>query len=125
MGGRSGSEKRVSWRPRAKLDLIECAVYLGDNAGPERAERFLAAVEDTLSRVLHTPEMASLRTFDNPRLAGMRQWAVKGFSSYLLLYLPTEDGFELVRVLHAARDRDRILKEERAAHRAVSKLQQR
>lgn len=112
MGGRSGSGKRVSRRPRAKLDLIQCATYLGEQAGAETADRFLTAVEDTLSRVLHMPEMASPRTFENPRLAGMRQWPVKGFSDYLLYYLPTDDGLELVRVLHAARDRDRILKGE-------------
>ena len=33
---------------------------------------------------------------------------VKGFEKYLLLYVPTEDSIDLIRVYHAARDIDEI-----------------
>ena len=33
---------------------------------------------------------------------------VKGFEKHLLLYVPTSDGIELIRVYHAARDVDAI-----------------
>jgi plasmid stabilization system protein ParE len=38
----------VTHRPRARLDLLEQFVYLGEEAGVEVAERYLAAVRENL-----------------------------------------------------------------------------
>ena len=48
--------------------------------------------------------MGTLRDFDNSALAGMRFHLVKGFRKYLVFYIPRNDGIEVVRVLHGARD---------------------
>ena len=37
----------VTQRPRARLDLLEQFVYLGEQAGVGVAERYFAAVEET------------------------------------------------------------------------------
>jgi toxin ParE1/3/4 len=46
------------------------------------------------------------------RLSTLRQWPIRGFENYLIFYLPTEAGIDVLRVLHGARDIDRILREE-------------
>jgi toxin ParE1/3/4 len=42
----------------------------------------------------------------------MRRFRVKEFENYLIFYLSRENGIEVIRVLHAARDIDSILAEE-------------
>ena len=46
--------------------------------------------------------------FRQSALEGVHLHPVKGFEKYLLLYVPTQDGIELIRVYHAARDVDAI-----------------
>lgn len=95
---------RVYRRPAARRDLIEHYVYLGENAGEETAERFLAQVEHTFTDLAGNREMgASLASLD-PRLAGLRKWRVKGFEKFLIFYFPRSDGVSIVRVLHASQD---------------------
>jgi toxin ParE1/3/4 len=55
--------------------------------------------------------MGSPREFRNPHLAGIRQWRIPGFEKYLIFYRPLEDGIEILRVLHGARDIRRILEQ--------------
>jgi toxin ParE1/3/4 len=52
--------------------------------------------------------MGTSRPFDHPTLAGLRSWRIKDFASYLVFSIPTEAGIEVVRVLHGARDIERI-----------------
>ncbi len=103
---------RILRREPAKRDLIAQWVWYAENAGIETADRFLAAVEATLAMLVTQPQ-AGLRTlFLNPELQGMRRFAViDGFEKILLFYFPTEDGIDLVRVVHASRDIERLLAE--------------
>jgi toxin ParE1/3/4 len=75
---------------------------------PELAERFLKAVRETADTVLNFPEMGFRHEFRHPSLKGLHLHPVKGFEKHLLLYVPTPDGIELIRVYHAARDVDAI-----------------
>jgi len=54
--------------------------------------------------------MGRRREFDNPDLIGMRSWRVKRFPKYLIFYIPIEDGVEIVRVLHGARNLEAIFR---------------
>jgi len=46
----------------------------------------------------------------NPELQEMRRFPVTdGFEKILLFYFPTGDGIDLVRVVHASRDIERLL----------------
>jgi toxin ParE1/3/4 len=56
--------------------------------------------------------MGSVRTFQAPRLTGLRVFPVRGFPKHLIFYRQVADGIELVRVLHGARDVAAILAEE-------------
>ena len=96
------SRRIVRFR-QARRDLVETAVYL-EERNPDAAMRFLAAVEDTLAALAELPEIGVERPFGDPRLAGLRMLPVHGFEKHLIFYRPTEDGVEIVRVLHGARD---------------------
>jgi plasmid stabilization system protein ParE len=76
---------RVQKKVAAKRDLIEHFVYIGADSD-DAALRFLAATED------------------------LRRWHVEGFENYLILYRPIKGGIDVARVLHGARDIERLFK---------------
>jgi toxin ParE1/3/4 len=42
--------------------------------------------------------------FTDPEFESVRVWHVRGFRNYLIFYRPIDNGVEVVRVLHGARD---------------------
>lgn len=107
---RRRASRRYQIDPAADRDLDEHAEFLAEES-PRLALRFLAAAAVTFRRLAGMPGIGSPRQFQNPRLAGVRQWRVQGFPNHLVFYRETDDGIEIVRVLHGARDIDRILEE--------------
>jgi toxin ParE1/3/4 len=108
MAGR-GNAREARLRPRALADIADCATYLELSAGSQIADRFLDGVMASLDRLRSMPAIGSPRVLPHGRLRGLRQWQIKGFEDYLIFYLPRDWGVEVIRVLHAARNRDRIL----------------
>jgi toxin ParE1/3/4 len=102
---------RIVRRPEARRDIVETAIYL-EERNPDAALRFLAAVEETLAAIAALPGMGALRPFRHPRLAGLRMLPVRGFGHHLIFYRQTEEGIEVVRVLHGARDIEAISTDE-------------
>ena len=88
----------------ARLDLVEQFVYLAEEAGLDRAERFLASAEASFNDLARQPMIGAPLTLRQPNLATMRKWRIKDFESHLIFYIPHSDGVTIVRVLHAARD---------------------
>ena len=95
-------------RPAALLDIEEHAWFIFQD-NEEAGLRFPFACDATFERLLEAPHIGSARRFRHSRLAGLRQWPVQGFPNHLVFYLPIEDGIEIVRVLHGARDVEHIL----------------
>lgn len=96
---------RIIRRPLAVADAEECAVYLGRDT-PDVAFRFLNALEQTISMLAEFSGIGRNREFRNPAHAGLCSFAVTGFRNHLIFFRPLEDGIEVVRVLHGARDLD-------------------
>jgi toxin ParE1/3/4 len=94
---------KVLRRPRAALDLVECAAFLAEDS-IEASERFLDAAERTFQRLSVMPRMGRPWASDAVSLAGVRMWPIPRFRNYLVFYRPLADGIEVLRVLHAARD---------------------
>lgn len=94
-------------KPEAKLDLLQHFIYIGED-NLDAAERFLDAVEDALGKLSDMPGMGRLREFTIPELRDVRSWPVRGFENYLIFYRATERRLEVLRVIHGARDIDRI-----------------
>jgi len=99
-------------RPRARLDLLEQFVYLGEQAGVDIAKRYFDSVAKTCALLSMHPEAGSAYQSGISRLAGLRRFRVKGFEDHLIFYLPREHGIDVVRVLHGARDIHAVLAED-------------
>ena len=102
----------VTQRPRARLDLLEQFVYFGEETSVELAERYIAAVDATCLRLVSHPQSGVLYDSGITRLRGLRRAPVRGFERYLLFYLPHEDGIDVIRVVHAARDIQNVFAED-------------
>jgi toxin ParE1/3/4 len=89
-------------RASARRDLTEHYVYLAGNAGIEIAERFLVNAEKSFGDLARHPGMGVALSLRSPKLAGLRNWQVRGFEK--IFYLPREGGVSIVRVLNAAQD---------------------
>jgi toxin ParE1/3/4 len=98
-------------RPIVIQDLIEQATYIAEN-NLDASDRFLMAAEDTFKFLGTMPAIGKLSGFTHPRLADVRQYAIKGFKSSLIFYRVTDDGVDVLRVLHGARDLEALLEED-------------
>ena len=79
------------------------ATYLAARS-PQAADRFLDTCAAEFQRLAAMPGMGGIRLFKNPKAAGIRSWPMTGFPNHLIFYRPVEDGIEVLRVLHGARD---------------------
>jgi toxin ParE1/3/4 len=104
----------VTHRPRARLDLLEQFVYFSEQASADLAERYFEAVDATCLQLVDHPQSGVLYDSGTARLKGLRRVPVKGFENYLLFYLPDENGIDVIRVFHAARDIDNLFAHEEA-----------
>ena len=98
---------RIARRPEAKHDLVERADYIAQR-NPGAAERFLAAAERDIQQLARMPEMGPKIRFNHPELQDLRFWPIRGFHNFLIFYRPTQDGIELIRVLHGAQDLESV-----------------
>ena len=103
--------RHIHKKPEARLDLLQHFVYIGENNLPA-AKRFLKAVAEDLQNLAAMPGMGRMREFKRPDLHGVRSWPVGGFENYLIFYEATEDRLTVLRVLHGARDINRIFENE-------------
>ena len=101
----------VSKRPQVIRDLIELATYIAED-NLEASDRFLAAAETTFKQLGKMPGMGKPCQFSHPNLAGVRQQAIKGFKNYLVFYLPSDSGVEILRVIYGGRDIEAMLDED-------------
>jgi plasmid stabilization system protein ParE len=67
------------------------------------------AAASTFGAIARMPGIGELRASLNPRLEGLRVRRIDGFESLLVFYRPSDDGIEIVRVLHGARDIPKII----------------
>ncbi len=101
---------RILKRPQARIDLIEHATHIGEDSRLA-ADRFIESAENAFQKLLQFPHLGSPRELRDPDYSGLRMWPIPGFRNHLIFYRPTEDGVEIIRVLHAARDQVRIFGE--------------
>jgi toxin ParE1/3/4 len=88
---------RIVRRPEAKTDLKEIWKYIATQ-DKERANKFLKVLNDALQTIAQQPFMGKERS---EIMAEIRSFPVK---NYVIFYRPLENGIEVVRILHGARD---------------------
>ncbi|MDA1051909.1 MAG: type II toxin-antitoxin system RelE/ParE family toxin [Planctomycetota bacterium] len=101
----------VGIRPRARLDVVELATYIGKDS-IAAANRFLDACEATFELLAESPRIGGIHLTKNRRLADLRVFRVRGFPNHLAFYLERISGIEIVRVVHGLRDLDAVLQDE-------------
>ncbi len=85
------------------LDLVDIVDYF-DRTSPDRAERFLRAVDDICDTLKRVPDLGTLIYVDKPQFSGLRAVTIPGFRSYLVCHRPVSGDIEIVRVIHGSRD---------------------
>jgi len=97
-------------RPLADVDLLAQAAFIASD-DPDAGRRLLAAAERTYAMLERMPRLGRRTPFRDPRTRELRMRAVIGFPNQIVFYRPIRGGIDVVRVLHAARDLPRALRE--------------
>jgi toxin ParE1/3/4 len=85
-------------RPIVIQDLIAIADYISaDNL--DAGDRFLYAAEAAFQQLARLPGIGKLSGFNHPEVTQIRQFPIKGFKNYLILYQIHPETVEVVRVL--------------------------
>ena len=88
---------QVVKRPLAFSDLSELWSFIAEDS-EVNADRFLSKLEEKFALLATQPRMGRLR---NELMENLRSFPIE---RYIVFFVPTADGIELVRVLPAARD---------------------
>ena len=88
---------RVQFTVQAGRDLEEIEEFISvDN--PDAAARLLLSIQEKCALVSRQPQMGRSRFDLSPELRGFP------VGNYLVFYRPAEDGIEVIRVIHGARN---------------------
>jgi toxin ParE1/3/4 len=101
--------RRIIKSDLALNDLEEQAEYIRQD-NPRAALRFLEAAEATFRQLASMPGIGERFETDNPLYRDLRGFPISKFSSRVVYYKPLADGVIIIRVLHGARDVDRIFR---------------
>jgi len=93
---------RIVHSPAAEDDLLEIWVGLAAN-NVSAAERLMDDLDAATQNLATQPLIGKARREFGP---GIRSFPVR---DYVIVYRPILDGVELVRVVHGARDLERLL----------------
>ncbi len=88
--------------PQAELELEEIGDHIAEDS-PGNARRFIERLTQKFAALGRNPFIGRGRPELRPDLRSFP------FGAYLILYRAIDDGVEIVRVVHAARDLDQLL----------------
>ena len=92
---------RLRFSPQVRADLREINAYISrDN--PEAAARLISNIREKCRMLSEQSGMGRNRSDLIPNL---RSFPV---GSYIIFYFPTADGIAVIRILHGARDIERL-----------------
>jgi len=96
---------RITRRPLAEADIIEIWDYIADDS-IDAADRWVDRLDEQLGLLAEQPMMGRSRDELSP---GVRSFPL---GRYVIFYAPLDDGIDVIRVLHGARDVDAVFKPE-------------
>jgi toxin ParE1/3/4 len=99
-------------RPKADRDLDDQAYYLATEASPEVGHRFLLAAHETFGLLAANPKIGWHARLKHAELAALRVFRITGFEKILVFYRPHASGVEILRVAHASRNLQVLLRRE-------------
>ncbi len=95
---------RIVRTPLAEADIEDIAECLRQEAGLAVALRFVTSTEAAFRALAHNPRIGSVVALSGLIERDIRRWHIKGFDRLVILYRPEDQGIEIVRVLHGARN---------------------
>jgi toxin ParE1/3/4 len=100
---------RLFVREHAWADLEELGTFIArDN--PAAAAEVVRQLRLSFEQLAHMPQLGravrNIKTTEQ-----LRMWLSPAFRNYLIFYRELQDGVEIVRVLHGARNIQRILED--------------
>lgn len=93
-----------------KSELLEIYLYLAER-NAKAAESVLDAVEQTVRAIARRPGAGRKWETSESRLAGIRLYPVDPYRNYLIFYRLEKRKICFYRLLHAARDLERLVEE--------------
>uniref|UniRef100_A0A2A4Z6S0 Plasmid stabilization protein n=1 Tax=OCS116 cluster bacterium TaxID=2030921 RepID=A0A2A4Z6S0_9PROT len=92
--------------PQAVIDLDNHAAFIAqDNLDAGLRLYDMAAI--TYEMICDMPNIGAIHETSKPNLLGMRLFAIKEYSRYLVYYKSINGFINIVRVLHVRTDRDK------------------
>lgn len=88
----------------AKEDLTAIIEYLLDNVSPDQALGIVEKIEEAMGKLAENPAIGHERC--DLAKEPLRFWLVQ---PYMIIYRPGTSPLEIVRVLHSARDIEKLL----------------
>ena len=93
----------------AVADILEQADWYAAQSGQALAKRWEKAVTSAVLRVVTRPTAGTLSAFASSELNNVRRTTIPGFSKHLLFYSFGEEEVLILRIVHGARDLERLL----------------
>jgi toxin ParE1/3/4 len=93
--------------PEALDDLELIGTYIAQD-NPEAADRVIDAAYRLCQVLADHPELGRLRRFPNHTPLDLRSFVIPEFPNYIIFYRANVKGIEIVRVVHGARDVERL-----------------
>jgi toxin ParE1/3/4 len=98
---------RLLVHDRARTDVDDIADFIATGS-IDAALRFYQATQDAFNLLADFPGAGARQSVPDPAFAELRIWPITGFRNYLVCYFPLPDGVEVLRVVHGARDVNRV-----------------
>ena len=102
-------KRRLVLNDAAVADILEQADWYAVQAGEVLAKRWEKAVTIAVLRAVSRPAAGAPCAFRSPELQGIRRTTISGFPKHLLFYRFDEGEIHILRVVHGARDLERLL----------------
>ena len=90
---------RVTRRPLAAADILDIWDHIAEDS-LDQADRWVDKLDEKFGILATQPLMGRAR---EELAAGLRSFP---FGRYVIFYMPVQDGIDVVRMLHSARDVD-------------------
>jgi toxin ParE1/3/4 len=100
--------RRLVFSDAAITDILEQADWYLAQSGRKLARRWERAVKSAISQIVRRPATRSPCTFRMEALRDVRRFTITGFPKHLLFYRFDDEEVFILRVVHGARDLERL-----------------
>jgi len=99
----------LSFSDAAISDMLEQAEWYEQQANSDLSKQWEEAASSTIIRLVQRPYSGAPCRFKSDSLRGLRRVTVAGFSKHLVFYRIENNSVVILRVIHGARDLERLL----------------